>query len=96
MAEKNGLVSEEVLTLEEQREEYVESLERRIIALEMINEEVTVSLRQSVDLLRTLKDAVPNPEEWKKILESFDSVLHAAKVVRENRDYMRIVMEFKE
>ena len=46
-----------------------------ITSLEDTNEELLKSLKYSVSILRKLKAAVPNPEGWQEMLDTFNETI---------------------
>ena len=74
-----------VTNLEEVNQELVLNLLKRIATLEEINSQLATDLKSCVGLLKVFKEAVPSPEEWQDMLNTFESNLKAVKIVQEEK-----------
>jgi len=74
-----------VTNLDEANQELVLNLLKRIATLEEINGQLATDLKSCVGLLKVFKEAVPNPEEWQDMLDTFESNLKAVETVQEEK-----------
>ena len=74
-----------VTNLEEVNQELVVNLLKRIATLEEINSQLATDLKSCVGLLKVFKEAVPNPEEWQDMLDTFESNLKAVETVQKEK-----------
>ena len=74
-----------VTNLEEINQELVVNLLKRIATLEEINSQLASDQKSCIGLLKVFTEAVPNPEEWQNMLDTFESNLKAVETVQKEK-----------
>lgn len=58
-----------------------------ITALERVNDQLVVTLKFCVDLLRKFEFLAPDPKRWEAMMKNLNSVLEAAEIAREEKTF---------